>query len=365
MKKHNPANSLFAILPFPEGFEVSWAGPDPFGEGVCFGSEDGLFQFFDERMTPIGPVFSANRSGEAINSVAHVGPWLALSSRQDIAFVGKEKQNGERDRFHTSFGAHHLAITASGCLVATLGRSGLLFATTNVAKGELLLTGVSADEKSYAYRVLALPGTSGRDLIVCAGRSGGISFGEWSLTQAEITMRAISFAGLDVVDVCSIGNRKHPRAIAALCKDGAIVLSEDISGDQNPSLINYASLRGTAYRVVQCRGHLFVLTTSGVFGLWNLADKFVNGTLGRKEEILILAMQLEATDINVVMDRYLMIVMLEGVGRVDISLLQSPEKKPQAKDKNGSFSKDRGELSNPVWKSRGVSQVSKEITLSV
>lgn len=65
-------------------FAVCWAGPDPFGPGFCFGTEDGKLVFADEGGTPVYAPFHASRSGEAINGVAGWGKWIAVSTRQDV-----------------------------------------------------------------------------------------------------------------------------------------------------------------------------------------------------------------------------------------------------------------------------------------
>src|SRR5947209_17690357 len=37
----------------PEGFEVCWAGPNPLGDGFCFGSTDGRLLFTDDEGRPL------------------------------------------------------------------------------------------------------------------------------------------------------------------------------------------------------------------------------------------------------------------------------------------------------------------------
>src|SRR5207302_10296307 len=68
------------------GFEISWAGQDPWNRGFCFGSEDGRIKFTKvDSLAGQGP-FSAADSGEAINGVAFTNDVMAVSTRSEVAF---------------------------------------------------------------------------------------------------------------------------------------------------------------------------------------------------------------------------------------------------------------------------------------
>jgi hypothetical protein len=347
-----PANIPSGTMPFPPGFEVCWAGANPFGSGCFFGSEDGGVQLFDNNFRPLGSAIKTSPSGEAINSVAGVGTWFATSTRRDINFIGRSSQAGKSEMYHAPYGAHDLAVTTSGFFVAALGRLGLLFAEADIRKDNFTITNPGAEGELSVYSVLTLPGDAQHDLVVCAGRTGGILYCQWRASQATTNMRTMSFADLDVVDVCSIGTIEHPRAVAALAKNGALLLSKDILADEKPGTVKFDNVTGTAYRVVRCRGHLFVLTRNGVFGLWNLAENFVNGTFGINGDTSILGMPMEATDLNVVMDHWLLIVGLDSIEQIDVDGIQEGEERT------------RPQILRPDWKSNGVTQTPKEFALT-
>ncbi|MBI3823528.1 MAG: hypothetical protein HY289_12735 [Planctomycetes bacterium] len=342
-------------LNFPPGFDVSWAGPSPLANGFCLGSENGLLQFFDAEFRPIGAPFKASASGEAINSVVRAGTWLAVSTRHEINFIGKESLDGKLGSFQTSFGAHHLAVTPSGYFIAALGRQGILFASAHLTKGNFVITNPGPQAGLYVYRLIAVPGSGGKDLIVSAGRTGGISFGQWHESQTTTKMNTMSFAGLDVVDVCSIATAEHPRAIAALGKDGTIMLTRDILGNEKPGTLKFVTITGAAYRIVCRRGHLFILSSHGLFGLWNLAESFFQGMLTAKSETNILMMPMEATDINVALDHLILIVGLDHFEVIDVDGIQS---------ENGCTVRGMPEIFSPDWMSSGISQTAKEVALS-
>jgi hypothetical protein len=344
-----------STLPFPAGFEVCWAGPNPLGDGFCLGAEDGLLQLF-ENDRPVGPAIQASASSEAINSVAGIGKWLAVSTRREmnfIHFVNFESMNGKMPRFRTPFGAHHVGVTNSGYFVATLGRAGLFFA--DMAKDDLLITTPGSD--FCAYRLLIIPEIDGNDVIVCAGRSGGIAFGAWHPSQSQTKMQTMSFAGFDAIDVCSIGSAENPRAIAALGRDGSLVLFRDILNDPKPGTLKYATLSGTAYRAVCCRGHLFVLTSDGLYGLWNLAENFVHRDSSPDWETQILVMPIQSIDINVVAANRILVVELENVIQINVDAIVE-------ESSVGNRLPVIPQILKPDWTNRSMLQTSKEVALT-
>ncbi len=322
---NKPADISVRSYANPPGFEISWAGANPFGDGYCFGSESGLLQFMDKDIKPMGPVLKASLSGEAINSVVGIGTWFAVSTRQEIAFFGKATKGAKPEVRHMPFGAYHLACTASRFFVAALGRAGLMLADGDISKDEITVISPGSDNEMFAYRLLTLVGDGRNEIIVCAGRSGGILFCQWHPTQSATNMQSMVFSNLDVIDVCSIGNLSKPRAIAGASVDGSIILSKDVLNEKKPSTIKFKSLPGVVYRLVQCRGHLFALTSEGLFCLWKLAQDFTAGNNEKTRfETPILAIPMKAIDVNVVMNRFLAVVKIDGIDIIDVDSIAGP-----------------------------------------
>src|SRR5687767_13983480 len=99
------ASRLFKRIPF-DGFEVSWAGPGPFRPGFCFGSDDSRLFFTDEEMAPRHPPKQVSVSGEAINGVARVGSWLAVTTRQEVNILGLPSKGAPLEGVVFPHGAH-------------------------------------------------------------------------------------------------------------------------------------------------------------------------------------------------------------------------------------------------------------------
>src|SRR5207249_1396785 len=121
--------------------------------------------------------------------------------------------------------------------------------------------GVSNSDKQTLNfcRVLALPGEKGTDLIVCAGRRGGIGFTPFQEGTRNLTLNTIKFDALDMVDVCSIGTPDKPLAVAAVGRDGSLVLFRDIVNDKKPQTVKFNGVKGIVYRVLSVRGDIYLL----------------------------------------------------------------------------------------------------------
>jgi hypothetical protein len=112
---------LFRHIRFHESFAVCWAGPHPFAPGLCFGSEDGMVLFTDEQGRALSLPGKGSVSGEAVNGVACMGTWVAVSTRQEVNFLPLPGTEGGHS-FGVAFpyGAHGVSATPSGYFIAPL-----------------------------------------------------------------------------------------------------------------------------------------------------------------------------------------------------------------------------------------------------
>src|SRR5229473_1058055 len=110
-----------------DSFEVSCAGSSPLtAGGFVFGSDDGRILFTDTQGAGHGPAILAATSNEAINSLAFLDPWMAVSTRQDVTFL--RIGSGYEDRFDCPCGAHQIIAGSSGCFYAAGGNTGIMSA---------------------------------------------------------------------------------------------------------------------------------------------------------------------------------------------------------------------------------------------
>ena len=265
---NDPAGIFYAI-PMPG---VAWAGQNPLGEGFCFGLESGGLVLTDTQGTPQGSPGGAD-SKEAINGLAFSKGWLAVTTRADINFIGP----GQRDREQVVIDGGGLDVVVaprSGYFVVPIGPAGIMFVKPGITDKEPLLVSRS-DKISLNYSsLLALPGPAEDDLIVAAGRRGGLGFVQFKEGTRGHNLNSVKFHDLDLVDVCSMGGL----AVAAAAKDGSLVLFNDILTERNPQTVKFKGVQGTVYRLLYARGDLFVLTSKGLYGLFGLAQQFLNST---------------------------------------------------------------------------------------
>ena len=83
-------------------------------------------------------------------------------------------------------------------------------------------------------RVLPLRGEQGTDLIVCAGRTGGVGVTPFREGVGSYSLRTLRFDRLDVVDVCLLNAQESSLAVVAAGRDGTLIFFRDIS-QQRPA----------------------------------------------------------------------------------------------------------------------------------
>ena len=324
MRRHpsdgDPSRPQLSPIQFKD-FDVSWAGPHPLGPGFAFGSEDGRVLMTDEAGVPLREPRKGRISGEAINGIAHSGASLAVSTRRDVTLWTWNAINPDRVAVTgINCGTHGITVAPSGYYVAPLGREGIMILQPTAEPNDPVGVMIPNKEGLYFYRVVALPGRGGQDLLVCAARQGGIGITEIQWGQDNYNMRVATFAGLDLVDVCAIGGTPDEPAIAGVGRDGAILLVRDALHDRNPVTMRFNTVRGTVYRLLCARGHVFILTSRGLYGLMNLGDRLMQGFTAEKITTPILVMPMEAVDANLVGDRWLLVTTPDEVLKFDVDL---------------------------------------------
>ena len=318
LEPNGSPHPLYQSIRFDD-FDVTWAGPNPFRPGFCFGSDDGRLRFTDEEGKGAGPTFPQVASREAINGVAFHETCLAVSTRADVTlFLMNDGHAKSVSAAEVSVGAHGVIATQSGYFIAPSGAGGLRFLKSDDAingTGELRI--VSSKNINW-YRVIALPRTKGEEILICALRQGGIGTGTFNGNLEEFHMSGAWYDGLDVVDICPLDLQSSAVPFAALGRDGTLILVRDAHSLNGQLMVKHQPVKGTAYRILSSRGHIFVLTNDAVWILLHLAERFL-----RSEEIdgtttQIIRVATEAVDANLPDPNYLIVVAADEVLRFDI-----------------------------------------------
>jgi hypothetical protein len=105
--------------------------------------------------------------------------------------------------------------------------------------------------------------------------------------------------------------------VAVLARDGSIILFRDVLTDESPITAKFNRVQGTAYRLLGHGGELYVLTSKGLYVLGKLASRFLAGELDPGVVTQILTVPMDAVDMNLAGDRWLLVVMADEVRRFD------------------------------------------------
>jgi hypothetical protein len=301
-------------------FEVSWAGPGRRAGEFCFGSEDGRILTTDEQLTPVPrPEGSVVPSGEAINGVAFLNDSIAVSTRCEVALVSQQPVDGKVFRSVFPAGAHGVIVTPSGHCVAPLGRRGIMVITPSAGQDQpVALTKVSHKTVDF-YKVTNVRCDRG-EVLACAARKDGVAAMPFQ-SEGMGFVTSLSYPGLDVVDVCSLGQSLPSPAIAAISGDCTLILSRDALHDPRPTTIKFHEIRGTAYRVLNYDGNLLLLTSRAIYVLAGLSRRFLNKEPIHEKSTRVKAVVLEAVDANIADNRSLLVVMPDGVALFDLERL--------------------------------------------
>jgi hypothetical protein len=305
---------------FLPNFEVSWAGVSPDRPGYWFGSEDGRVQFMSlDGAAAIGP-YAIAPSGEAVNGIAFAGSLIVVSTRCDVTFL-RAPEPGESHIARTVFhgGAHGVVSTHSGCIIAPMGRRGILLmdARPETTQGVRILK--PADEGLYIYRIVSLASPDRGEILACAGRRGGFVTMPLAGLGLENYGKKLRPLGVDFIDVAALDVDAFPFAVAALGLDCSIHFVSDLLGDQATTTLHLRTREERAYRILCTEGHVFMLTDKSLYAFKDLAVRFLRGEAINDPTTRLL--DLEAVDASLGPDRSLLVVMSDSVYQIEIDSL--------------------------------------------
>ncbi len=300
-------------------FRPSWAGEFLLGQGVAFGAEDGQILIVEKdgrKLRADPPLLPGAETAEAVNGLAFIGNWMGVSTRSDVIFADLPRQ--EVVRAH--YGGHGVIVGPDGHFVAPLGAAGLLF--FKPMEGADLPVTIRRPRSSdlYFYRVTSLAGQNGQHVVVAATRRDGIAAMPFDSTERGL--HTLTFESFDAIDVCPLD--KLSLAVAALGKDGTIVMCRDVIGEtprtQTSDAVKFPDIRGTAYRILNSGGSLVVFTSQATYFLRDMAARFLQGDFsnGKTSRVTTLAFPIKAIDANIVDEDWLMIITSRRVLTMDL-----------------------------------------------
>lgn len=307
----------------PPGFDVSWAGgrPWPWTPGYCLGSEDGEILFTDADDVTYGARYEVSPSGESINGIAFAGDLMAASTRSDVTFLNVPRPGeGRIERAVFYGGAHGVATTQGGEIVAPMGRRGVLRMGPKQSKAQRIKILKPTDEALDFYRVVGLAAPGGGEVLACAARRSGFAVMPLTEGSAGDFGKRLRPEGVDFVDVAPLVTEAHPTSCVALGLDSSIYFIHDPSGEGMARRLRSAAIDERAYRILCARGHVFLLTNKHLYTFVDLATRLLSGET-IDGSMFALKWEIEAVDISQAFDGSLLVVMPDSVYRIRIDSL--------------------------------------------
>jgi hypothetical protein len=169
----------------------------------------------------------------------------------------------------------------------------------------------------YAYRIAILGSRIGAQVIGCASRTGGIAAGEFIAGEAKLIFKRAMFPGVDVVDICPLEPETESRAVAVLGRDGSLFLFPDVLNKKSFTM-KFETVQGVGYRILSSHGDIYVLTSKGLYVLGELAGRFVRKELFSGVTTPVRVSPMQAVDMNLAHDRWLLVVQSGSVARFDL-----------------------------------------------
>ena len=174
----------------------------------------------------------------------------------------------------------------------------------------------SPERDLNVYRAASLTKTDGQQVVALAARCGGIAMGVYKPGEI-LDLATVEIPGADFIDICSAGNSNFPSAAYALTCDSHILAFDDVMNGIKPVTLRYESTAGVAYRILAAGDFVFVLTSQALHVIHNLVAHSP-GSFRVNRRTRNTSFPLEAIDINLVGNRWLLVLLADGVLRFDL-----------------------------------------------
>jgi hypothetical protein len=323
---------------------ITWAGDSPWTETYCFGTESGKVLFCREIGDELSLELAGDLAEDPINGVAFHGEFVGVSTRSEVNVHRKSANGNFRLVCPSPGGAHGILATPDGHFIAPMGAEGL-FCVDASGAGEprAWIESVNGTILNL-YSLTRLGYSSGKEVLVSASRTDGLSRIEFSAESDHSQINRLTAPDLDFIDVCSLGSTRWPFAVAALCLDRRLILIRDLLTDDQPQVLPIDGVRGTPYAIRCGSGHVFVLTNQHVavfpdLSVWFLESERRDPPPRFRQRVA------HADDIFIARDSELLLLTDGSLDIEDIRHIVAPRKREADASPNAHV---------PDWKEHGV-----------
>jgi|SRR5271157_738326 len=259
---------------------ITWSGEFPWVGSIAFATEEGWLRILRGQ----GPSLGVRLSGlsDTINDVCFAThpnlPLLAVSTRVEVTYYLWPNQDSNPVlTFRLDGGAHGVFQTIRGGIAATLGPGGLMIVNADRQHGYVTKI-LKPNADAYFYRIAPLACLDdGSELLAGAGRLGGLMSIVVGDGERLNTLGSFRGPSLDIVDVCSLRDHDNPFGAASLGIDCSVHLTRDLLGSAQPVTLRFSQVEGVGYSIHCVGGHIFMLTSQGLYACPDLARRFARG----------------------------------------------------------------------------------------
>ena len=172
----------------------------------------------------------------------------------------------------------------------------------------------------YDYAILGQDADSGAEVSVFACRTDGLAFFH-SEPGFGLRFRKVSKVVsklVDFISVTSIGSAALPLAMIGLDKDRSLHFMRDPFRSPIMDSLALPFVPGTAYKVLRYGPHAILFTSKGICIVLDVVSQFHRGkNIGGHRKVRFIEM--EAIDISIAFDQWLLVVTPFGVVRMDLA----------------------------------------------
>lgn len=322
--------------------DLSWAGAAEGNRGFCFGTEGGtVFWTNFEGMQYGDPLPNATLDDydEAINGIAFNAGRMVVTTRSGSAiWKNADSKASKRKAGRIGEGSHGVVTGLSGAFFLPLNTGGLMSVQDKLPKHFEGFVSKSESMDLNVYRIASLVGMDGSQVVAMAARLGGVAVGRYK-PGGILNLATIEMTDADFIDICPAGYPGFPTAAYALTRDNHILAFNNVLNVREHGTARYEGVAGVAYRILSAGDFVFVLTSKALHVIHNLVAHSP-GSFRVNRRTRSTSFPLDAIDMNLVGNRWLMVLMADRVLRFDLNEL--------ARDLASEFEEAVSELTD-VW----------------
>ncbi|MGL6076132.1 MAG: hypothetical protein ACRC8S_18390 [Fimbriiglobus sp.] len=302
------SNGLF--IPNPK---ITWVGPGrQFGE-FCLGTEDGELLEYDLQGRLLRTMPNASFESGPINGVVFQKNHFVVSSPDGNVMWNARGDSGKASKQ----GSHGVISGLNDDYYLPCGLSN--FGHYREVNGEYKLAHhVDAVKPIYIYRFCMMTHSSQISLLTAALRTSGL--GVINFTDAGLQISYYRETGLDCIDVVVFDSSERDDTLAVLDRNGSVSIAT-LSADQELRALGQISLHGEPFYQLQSWSEMLVVLGSDSLQLIDLS--LLSARLRDGHVVGYYRFPVEASEINIIDNRWLAVVVDEGVQFLDLPTLKS------------------------------------------